>query len=347
VTGGEYSEVDVDLLADYVGGALHGTAEEARVARLIADDAAWRAAYHGLSTAVDLVGADLRALGTATGPMPDDVADRLDAALAAVAPPAPPASAPPARHLTVVAGGGGDGDARADGDRGRRPSPGADVSALPVGTGGAASAAARRRRWRRWAGPTAVAAGVLAFAAFGVNQLTGQGVQSSNDAAGQSIESNADTSAGGVSSEEPKVDVRGAPNPAGGVPPGRRVIASGTDYDRTRLAGQAKDLTGLESSGEEPPQPQRPAAALPSAADRSLGRLGQGPALTSCLDAVERVHGEGPVTVEVIDYASFEGRPALVVFFVDRDGDRWAWVTGRACGLPEAGADTRFSTPVR
>ena len=36
------TEVDWDLLADHLGGALQGTPEEARVAHLVATDPAWR-----------------------------------------------------------------------------------------------------------------------------------------------------------------------------------------------------------------------------------------------------------------------------------------------------------------
>jgi hypothetical protein len=50
--------------------------------------------------------------------------------------------------------------------------------------------------------------------------------------------------------------------------------------------------------------------------------------------------------VDLVDYASFEGSPALVVSFVDQAGERWAWVAGPECGQPQSGADTRYSTRV-
>ncbi len=103
MTGDQFSEVDVDLLADYVGGALDGTPDEAVVAQRIADDPAWRAAYDELAGAMATVGAQLHELGGTAEPMPADVAARLDAALA---------GAPP--RLTVLKGG------VADSPRGRR-----------------------------------------------------------------------------------------------------------------------------------------------------------------------------------------------------------------------------------
>jgi hypothetical protein len=97
VTGDQFSEVELDLLADYVGGALEGTPEEAVVARRIADDPAWRAAYGELTGAMATVGAQLNALGAGAEPIPADVAARLDAALT---------EAPP--RLTVLRGGAAD-----------------------------------------------------------------------------------------------------------------------------------------------------------------------------------------------------------------------------------------------
>ncbi|MBM0228834.1 hypothetical protein JNW87_28395, partial [Micromonospora sp. ATA51] len=47
------------MLADYVGGALDGTPEQVRVARLVEEDPAWGGAYAALAPAVELVRADL------------------------------------------------------------------------------------------------------------------------------------------------------------------------------------------------------------------------------------------------------------------------------------------------
>jgi hypothetical protein len=74
-------QVDLDLLADYVGGALAGTPQQAEVERLVAEDPEWGTAYQRLSASSALIGQQLAALGAVDEPMPADVATRLDEAL--------------------------------------------------------------------------------------------------------------------------------------------------------------------------------------------------------------------------------------------------------------------------
>jgi hypothetical protein len=76
VTGADFGGVDIDLLADYIGGALTGTPEESAVAARIADDPAWQAAYASLGQGMAFVSAELGRL--APEPMPVDLGDRLD-----------------------------------------------------------------------------------------------------------------------------------------------------------------------------------------------------------------------------------------------------------------------------
>jgi hypothetical protein len=160
VTGAQFGGVDIDLLADYLGGALAGTPEESVVAARIADDPAWREAYASLGEGVALVSAELGRLGPE--PMPADLADRLDALLTGDTAPVAPA-----RHLSVVDGGLASGDA-ANPVREKRP-PG---------------------RRLRWAAPIAVAAGVVAFVGFGLDYLHGrsQSSDASTDSAAGSSE---------------------------------------------------------------------------------------------------------------------------------------------------------------
>jgi hypothetical protein len=73
--------VDLDLLAEHLAGLLD-PAEDARVARLVDTDPSWAGAYADLVAAQPLLDEALGGLGGAV-PMPVDVADRLDAALAA------------------------------------------------------------------------------------------------------------------------------------------------------------------------------------------------------------------------------------------------------------------------
>jgi hypothetical protein len=134
VTGNQFSGVDLDLLADYVGGALDGTQEHATVADLVARDPAWQAAHDELRAGMTAVTAQLDAIGAASEPMPADLAVRLEEAFR---------QETPAPRLEPIRGG-------------VRSS----------------TAATRRRRWR-WAVPIAAAAGVLALAGIGVDYLAG------------------------------------------------------------------------------------------------------------------------------------------------------------------------------
>jgi hypothetical protein len=79
VTGAEFGGVDIDLLADYIGGVLTGTPEESAVAARIADDPAWQSAFASLTDGMAFVSAELGRFDPE--PMPADVAARLDAAL--------------------------------------------------------------------------------------------------------------------------------------------------------------------------------------------------------------------------------------------------------------------------
>lgn len=162
MTGAEFGEVDIDLLADYIGGALAGTPDESVVAARIADDPAWGAAYESLGGAMELVGAELGRLDPE--PMPAELAARLESLFAAEAPAAP---------LTLVRGG----DASVD-----------VAHAVPKSERERATHARPGRRMR-WAAPIAVAAGVIAFVGFGLDYLAGRDSSrsdlSTSSAAGQ------------------------------------------------------------------------------------------------------------------------------------------------------------------
>src|SRR5262245_13548410 len=78
----DFGERELDLLADYVAGVLDApTAHE--VERQVRTNRVWAAAYEELAVADRAVAAQLRAYGTSRlDPMPADVVDRVDAALA-------------------------------------------------------------------------------------------------------------------------------------------------------------------------------------------------------------------------------------------------------------------------
>jgi hypothetical protein len=100
----------------------------------------------------------------------------------------------------------------------------------------------------------------------------------------------------------------------------------------------------MTSSSVAPQKEDQERAAL--AAPRALERLRDPTALAACIGAIGRDHQLGVTEVEVVDLASFEGSPAAVVFFTDRSGARWVWVSGPDCGLAR-GADTRHSAKIR
>ncbi|HWB35470.1 MAG TPA: hypothetical protein VHA75_05525, partial [Rugosimonospora sp.] len=74
-----------------------------------------------------------------------------------------------------------------------------------------------------------------------------------------------------------------------------------------------------------------------------LARLNDPAALDTCLAAVVAAH---PGTVEIVEYARFEGSPALIVLVADAAGTRTV-VAGPDCGLPGRGDDEVYVTPAR
>ncbi|RZU72415.1 hypothetical protein EV384_0776 [Micromonospora kangleipakensis] len=367
MTAGKFSEVDHDLLADYVGGALDGTPEQVRVARLIAEDPAWAGAYAALAPAVELVRADLADWATAAVPdMPLAVADRIAAVLAGAGPAPTPTdaaeltSAGPrdaaelaspdaldtAGPVNVPTSAAPVGDAApADGRRIRSGGhSGAGPSAVPAqtpghrhtgravrpadGPGGGTGPGRGPRRWARIAGPVVLAAASVGAVGLGLNQL---------------VATRTDTAVTADRGEN-----AGAPGPLAAEPfrttgPPRR---SGTDYTPEQLSGVSPPKvppaagSSARETGAAAPEDQRLSAA------GGLDRLSGRDALDACLREITAEHGGGAVAVDLVDYASFQGRPALVVTFVDAGGARWAWVSGPECGVPGSGADTRFRTRV-
>lgn len=356
MTSGRFREVDHDLLADYLGGALDGTPEQATVARLIDEDPAWREAYALLAPALDLVRADLA--DWAAAPMPElplAVADRITAALAGAGPapaevPQPRTADGPDTSVHDEDGPAADPDLPGPARQRRSGTPAATVVGQRTGGPGRGATARptrgtgpgrRQRRWARLAGPVALAAASIAAVGLGVNQLVrttggdGTAVTAQDRAAG--------------SAAQPRT--LAAPFRTTGPP-----RSSGTDYTPERLsAGNLattkpdRTLSMVPPGGTGAPKSPRNESQddgqhLSVIGD--LGRLASPDALGACLAAVTAEHAGGAVTVDLVDYASYQGRPALVVTFVDAAGVRWAWVSGPECGVPGSGADTRFRTRV-
>jgi hypothetical protein len=308
VTGAEFSEVDIDLLADYVGGALDGTPEQAVVAALIADDPAWRVAFDELSGGMAAVRAQLHSYGAVLEPMPADVAERLDAALAsAVADPAPilASLAAPSTPRTVMSGDGG-------------------ASVRPLR--GVPNHGSRRRR-ARWAVPLAAAAGLLAFVGFGLDYVTGPG---SSDQSAKSA------AAGGG-----EVFAQSGSAESDASRTGPEIIHSGIDYQAGSLgAMHPMAAAGASSTPRQfvpGPTDEADKAEAPLAPGSPLVRLEDRSALHQCLDAIAQADASGGFSADTVDYASYEGLPAVVVRFTAADGS-WVWASGAGCGTPGVGA---------
>ncbi|MGI5146494.1 hypothetical protein ACQEVC_08940 [Plantactinospora sp. CA-294935] len=392
MTGGQFREVDLDLLADYVGGALDGTPDEVEIARLVDQDPAWAEAFADLTAGLDAVRLDLAGLAAAQTPMPPLVVDRLSSALAGAATPGTsdpaaagqeqPAEAPDdvlaasadepddASDEPVDAaapgagtrsgavpdsgpgpsGGSPSGGPTRPGGRPRRHQPG--VPAQPGG-GQRPGRPGRRRRWtRRMAGPILLATVVAGFAGFAVSGLVDGGDSAGDQTAGTAMNSGEDAAA-------PQVLGSGPPRTVV-EPSAERVLSTGTDYTPDSLPDTVSQLTKQaapttpatqsaprnRSSGpvrEDAAPAASPFSAagaspccLPTGAGKALERLADRSVLAACLDAIATAHAQGPVAVDLVDYATFQGRAALVVVFTDRSGARWAWVTGPNCGSSAA-----------
>ncbi|MEU8816375.1 hypothetical protein [Actinoplanes sp. NPDC048796] len=272
----EFSGVDIDLLADYIGGALEGTPDESVVSTLIADDPRWRAAYETLGGRMAMVGAELGRL--APEPMPADLAARLDEAF----------SAPPRLELVH------------------------DTGSVP------------KRRQRRWVTPIAIAAGVVAFVGFGADYLAGRDNAADNTAS---------SSAAGSAEQA-------APTAA---PP---TLSSGTDYTKATLANAPSEPLSAAANPDETFSAEKNSDRAAAATAPELSRLLPFAALQECLDAIQRANAAGPIAVESVDYARFDGKPAVVVRFTAGNGV-WAWASGPDCGSPAGDADTLARVPVR
>ncbi|MEV2237782.1 hypothetical protein [Micromonospora sp. NPDC049891] len=369
---GEFSEVDHDLLADYLGGALDGTTEHAEITRLVTQDPAWADAHALLATAVDSVRAELAGWGEPTPELPPEIADRISAALADAAPLAAPiaedASAVAASEDPEIAAADPEGpeiagDSAMDGPGSE--SPGGKVALVPAqplggprrpggplrpGQDRTASSrpGRRRRRWARVAGPVALAA--AAVVGLGALQLfqPGQGDDVAtdtalNDRAASPAVPHAypqDSAGQAATKSAPERATAAAGAPYRVVGPPQR---SGTDYTAEALARMTPSIRQFSSSGE-PGLGAQNHERLPAPGD--LARLGDQTALSACLAEIGAEHGGGQLVFDVIDYARFQGLPALVLQFTDASGANWAWVSGPECGVPGSGSDARYRTRV-
>ncbi|WP_433127932.1 hypothetical protein ACQPWW_34355 [Micromonospora sp. CA-240977] len=330
-----FREVDNDLLADYLGGALDGTPQQEEVARLVSTDPAWAEAYALLAPALAEVRADLGRWAEPSPQMPQAVTDRLLGALGDAGPtvgdnPADEGTAAaaevdhPAPPLVVPAQGGA-------GRRPAVPAPAGSGRRAPTGPG-------RRRGWIRRGAPMAAAAMAVVAVTLGLTQLS----MRAGDESGTSA------------MDRPASAPKDAAAPAAARTTGP-TLRSGTDYTPQTLgdapvADRRTTSSPGRASGDAPgsqPGVGTEQERLPSPDGRDqLARLTTEAALSACLADVAAEHGSAPLAVEVIDYARFQGEQALIIRFTDATGARWAWVSGPECGVPGSGADSRYSARV-
>jgi hypothetical protein len=214
------------------------------------------------------------------------------------------------------------------------------------------------------AAPVLVATVVAGFAGFTVSRLVDTG--DSGGASDTAVSSAGDAAA-------PQVLGSGPPRTVV-EPSAERLLSTGTDYTPDSLPGTVSSLSrqggptgaaatqssprtrasGPAQEGGDPyaatSSPDRATAdtpcCLPLKTNGSLERLTDRSVLAACLDAIAVAHAQGPLAVDLVDYATFEGRAALVVVFTDRSGAKWAWVTGPDCGSAAAGADVTYQSRV-
>ncbi|MEV6931523.1 hypothetical protein AB0M46_44505 [Dactylosporangium sp. NPDC051485] len=191
---------------------------------------------------------------------------------------------------------------------------------------------ARRQRRGRWIAGLAAAAAVIVCGGVGVQVFRSFGQGGAQSAAdlphvAAAPDARSDSAAGGPGASGP-------------------VISSGRDYGRGTLGdlarggtGSTANLQGAEGAGT---------GTAPGAASVTgpLSRLAGPAARGACLAAITREYGG---QVSLVDYAAFEGQPALVVVLDGTRvgaGKRLVVAVGPNCGIGGAIADERYRTTV-
>jgi hypothetical protein len=213
---------------------------------------------------------------------------------------------------------------------------------------------AARGRARRASGQRRkFATGLAAAAAAAVAVIGGLAVVTNLDGATQTGEPTTALDSGAEGGRE---DAAGggaptsAPQAALAYPGGPLVTSSGTDYVLDTLASVSRVVA---QKALAPPAPGDFGEAsdgqlLPPDGMSAFARLNSRPSLRACLEAVAAQH---PGQALVVDYASFEGQPALVVLVAaptalssGRPGvPGTVVVVGLSCGV--SGADVKAAVP--
>jgi hypothetical protein len=168
-----------------------------------------------------------------------------------------------------------------------------------------------------------VAAGLVAFVGFGLDYLAGRSTSH------ESTDSGAGVSAAG--------------NKAPRVAEAEPTLSSGIDYTHATLGIAAMQPMTAPLTSQGPGRKTAPEFA--SGVEPALQRLAAPATLAECLAAIEEANAAGALTVESVDYARFDGAPAVIVRFTAANG-QWAWASGADCGTQASGAATLDKVPV-
>jgi len=147
-----------------------------------------------------------------------------------------------------------------------------------------------------------------------------------------------------------------APDSASPVRDSGAVRASGTDYDAAALSTLGtstpaqKEPNATAEGGGSPGIRSAPSAAPAPPSEALAGvpgplqRLTDPAARTACLDAVVRAYQAGSVVL--VDYARYQGAPALVVVLDNAHqvpGRKWVVVVGPDCGTGNAVGEQKYN----
>lgn len=209
------------------------------------------------------------------------------------------------------------------------PTPGAPVLDL------ARAREARRRRTQRWVVGLATAAAVLVCGGIGVRVVLDQ------------PSTNSDTTTSSADGGRGEAAPQQLPPTSNGSRTSTRsdaaLVASGQDYGPGSV-GQLAQVSPPKSAviGEGSGNADTSKSSKPNPVPEELRRLQDPAARGACLNAVV---GEYGGQVALVDYARFEGRPALVVI-VDGTrlaaGKRLVLAVGPTCGIGGAIADELY-----
>ncbi|MEV0131279.1 hypothetical protein AB0H83_22770 [Dactylosporangium sp. NPDC050688] len=194
---------------------------------------------------------------------------------------------------------------------------------------------ARRRRTQRWVVGLATAAAVLVCGGIGVTVVMDQ-----QSASRDTVTSSADGGKGEAAPQQLPPSTSGTRS---STRSDAALVASGQDYGPSsvgQLAQASPPPAAIAGEGSDNADASK--SAKPNPVPEELRRLQDPVARAACLNAVV---GEYGGQVALVDYARFEGRPALVVI-VDGTrlaaGRRLVLAVGPDCGIGGAIADELY-----